>query len=104
MNLQPAPPSVAQRLLQLTASVLEATDGVGQQTYAAQKSCALFFVDLLMVPHTDGDRVSLPDIPERGEGGRRTQLRRKGELEVGTHKHVFSLLFLKVREIKTILP
>lgn len=59
--------SVAQEMLQLTASVLETANGVGQQPNAAQEASALLLVDLLVVPHTDGDGVGLPDVPVRGE-------------------------------------
>lgn len=50
-------------LWRLTASVLEAADGVGQQPHAPQESGALLLVDLLVVPHADGDGVGLPDVP-----------------------------------------
>lgn len=39
----------------LTASVFESVDGVGQEADTAQETCALLFVDLLVVPYTDGD-------------------------------------------------
>lgn len=39
----------------LTASVFESVDGVGQETDTAEETCALLFVDLLVVPYTDGD-------------------------------------------------
>lgn len=59
-----------QELLQLTASVLETADGVGQQPYAAKEASALLLVDLLVVPHTDGDGIGLPNVPVSGETGR----------------------------------
>lgn len=49
--------------MQLTASVLQTADGVGQQPHTAQEASALLLVDLLVVPHTDGDGVGLPDVP-----------------------------------------
>lgn len=60
----------------LTAGVLETADGVGQQPYAAQESGALLLVDLLVVPHADGDGVGLPDVPV-GVGGRRLHIVRR---------------------------
>ena len=51
----------------LTASVFESADGVGQQPHAAQEAGALFLVDLLMVPHADGDGVCLANVPDRTE-------------------------------------
>lgn len=48
----------------LTACVLESVNGVGEESHASQKSRSLFLMDLLMVPHADGDGVRLPDIPE----------------------------------------
>ncbi len=44
-----------QKYRTLTASVFESVDGVGQEADTAQKTCTLLFVDLLMVPYTDGD-------------------------------------------------
>lgn len=58
---------MSQELFQLTASVLEAADGVGQQSHAAQEAGALLLVDLLVVPHADGDGVGLPDVPVSGD-------------------------------------
>lgn len=46
----------------LTACVFEAVDGVGQETYTAQKASSLLFVDFLMVPHTNSDGVQLADV------------------------------------------
>lgn len=39
----------------LTASVFESVDGIGQEADTAQETRALLFVDLLVVPYTDGD-------------------------------------------------
>lgn len=39
----------------LTASVFESVDGVGQEADTAQETCALLFVNLLVVPDADGD-------------------------------------------------
>lgn len=38
----------------LTACVFESVDGIGQEADTAQETCALLFVDLLVVPYTDG--------------------------------------------------
>lgn len=50
----------------LTAGVYESVDGVGQEADTAQKTGALLFVNLLVVPHTDGDGVCFSDISGRG--------------------------------------
>ena len=55
----------------LTARVLEAVDGVGQQPHAAQEPRPLLLVDLLVVPHADGDGVRLTDVPGDRRGGDR---------------------------------
>lgn len=39
----------------LTASVFESVNSIGQEADTAQEPCALLFVDLLVVPYTDGD-------------------------------------------------
>lgn len=41
----------------LTARVFESVDGVGQEPDAAEESRALLFVDLLVIPDTDGNGV-----------------------------------------------
>ena len=46
-----------------TASVFEAVDGVGQEAHTAQEPGPLLLMDLLVVPHTDGDGVRFTDIP-----------------------------------------
>lgn len=56
----------------LTAGVFESVDGVGQEAHTAQKTRALLLVDLLVVPHTDGDRVSLADVSDREERAKKT--------------------------------
>lgn len=38
----------------LTARVFESVNGIGQEAYTAQETRALLFVDLLVVPYTDG--------------------------------------------------
>lgn len=47
----------------LTAGVFEAVDGVGEKAYTAQEASPLLLVNLLVVPHTDGDGVRLPNVP-----------------------------------------
>lgn len=47
----------------LTASVLQSADGVGQQPRTAQEASSLLLVNLLVVPHADGYRIRLPNIP-----------------------------------------
>lgn len=48
----------------LTAGVFEAVDGVGEKAYTAQEASPLLLVNLLVVPHTDGDGVRLANISE----------------------------------------
>lgn len=50
----------------LTAGVYESVDGVGQEADTAQKTSALLFVNLLVVPYTDGDGVCFSNISGRG--------------------------------------
>lgn len=52
----------------LTASVLQSADGVGQQPRTAQEASSLLLVNLLVVPHADGDRIRLPNIPANVQG------------------------------------
>lgn len=47
----------------LTASVFQSADGVGEQSHTAQEAGPLLLVDLLVVPHTDGDGVGFPNVP-----------------------------------------
>lgn len=49
----------------LTASVFQSADGIGEQPHAAQEASPLLLVDLLVVPHTDGYRVSFANVPAR---------------------------------------
>lgn len=49
----------------LTACVFQSINGVGEESHAAEKSRALLLMDLLMVPHADGDGVRLPNIPAK---------------------------------------
>lgn len=56
----------------LTAGVYESVDGVGQEADAAQKTSTLFFVNLLVVPNTDGDGVCFSNI----SGSRRYQAKK----------------------------
>ena len=51
----------------LTASVFESVDGIGQEADTAQEACALLFVDLLVVPYTNGDGVCLSNVSKREE-------------------------------------
>ena len=51
----------------LTAGVFEAVDGVGEKAYTAQEAGPLLLVNLLVVPHTDGDGVRLPNVPVEGK-------------------------------------
>lgn len=50
----------------LTAGVYESVDGVGQEADTAQKTSALLFVNLLVVPYTDGDGVCFSNISGKG--------------------------------------
>lgn len=50
----------------LTACVFESVDGVGQETDTAQKTRSLLFVDLLVVPDTDGDGICLSNVSDMG--------------------------------------
>lgn len=47
-----------------TASVFESVDGIGQEADTAQETCALLFVDLLVVPYTDCDGVCLSNVSD----------------------------------------
>ena len=46
----------------LTAGVLESVDGCVHDAYTAKEACPLFLVHLLVVPHTDCDRVLVADV------------------------------------------
>lgn len=50
---------------QLTSSVFELVDGIGHDAYTSQETSALLLVDLLVVPHTDGDGVFVTNIPRK---------------------------------------
>lgn len=52
----------------LTAGVFKAVDGVGQKSDTAQETSSLLLVDLLVVPHTNSDRVGLSNVSERETG------------------------------------
>lgn len=54
------------RMPTLTAGVYESVDGVGQEADTAQKSSTLLFVNLLVVPYTDGDGVRFSNISDIG--------------------------------------
>lgn len=49
----------------LTACVFKSVDSVGQEADAAKKTCALLFVDLLVVPYADSNGVCLSNIAVR---------------------------------------
>lgn len=49
----------------LTACVFKSVDCVGQEADTAEETCALLFVNLLMVPHTDGDGVCLSNVTKK---------------------------------------
>ena len=49
--------------LRLTAGVFELLYSVGHDADTAQEASALLLVNLLVVPHTDRDRVLLANVP-----------------------------------------
>lgn len=51
----------------LTACVFKAVDRVGQKADTAQEPSPLLLVNLLVIPHTDGDRIRFSDVPEGKE-------------------------------------
>lgn len=57
--------------LTLTARVFKAVDGVGQKADTAQEPSPLLLVNLLVIPHADGDGIRFPDVSEgkNREGG-----------------------------------
>lgn len=44
-------------ILTLTACVFKAVDSVGQKADTAQEPSPLLLVNLLVIPHADGDRI-----------------------------------------------
>lgn len=49
----------------LTSCVFQPADGIRKQSYAAQKTCPLSFMDLLVVPYTDGDGVCFTNVAKK---------------------------------------
>lgn len=58
-------------ILTLTACVFKAVDSVGQKADTAQEPSPLLLVNLLVIPHADGDRIGLPDVSEGKKRRRR---------------------------------
>lgn len=48
----------------LTSCIFQPADGIGKKSYAAQEARPLSFMDLFVVPYTDGDRVCLSNVAE----------------------------------------
>lgn len=51
----------------LTACVFKAVDGVGQKADTAQETSSLLLVNLLVIPHTDGDGVRFSNVSKERE-------------------------------------
>lgn len=71
----------------LTVGVFKSVDGVGEEADATQKTRTLLFVDLLVVPHTDGDGICLSNISGSRKKKKHTEfLGQKLKLIMTQHK------------------
>lgn len=48
--------------LALTACVFKAVDSIGQKADTAQKASSLLLMDLLVIPHADGDGIRFSNV------------------------------------------